>query len=456
MASDPKQSVMFPDLGVKPVEIEFTRPEQSSDGGLILLQAIDQRLGLTKRLAAAMRDGRQPGKVKHPLVELVRSRVFAIACGYPDGNDLDALRMDPILRLACGAEAPVDALASQPTVSRLESRVSRTDLLRGAIALSECVIARQAQRRGRRKVRKITIDMDPTEDPTYGDQQLTFFNAFYDNWCYLPMVTTLLFDDDPEHHLVAPVLRPGNATSSVGAIAILTRLIPRLRVAFPRAQIYVRLDGGFATPEVFDWLERERLLYVVNMAKNSVLNRLAEPLMEDVRRRSAATAQTETEYTEDCYQAGKWNAPRRVVIKAEVVQLAGREPRDNPRFVITNHRGSPKNVYWHYCQRGDMENRIKELHYGLGFDRTSCSSFSGNQFRNLLTAAAYVLFQELRAAAAKTAHARAQVPTLRDRLIKIAVSVVESVRRVLLEGPASFPNQHDWFKIATACGAVGG
>ncbi len=438
------------------VEVEFTRPDQSSDGGVVLLQAIDRKLGLTHRLASVLTDGRQSGKVKHPMLELIRSRVFAIACGYPDCNDLDTLRIDPVLRIVCGATEAPDVLASQPTLSRLENSVSRTDLLRAAYVLSDCVIARQANRRGRRKVRRITIDMDSTEDPTYGNQQLTFFNAFYDNWCYLPMVTTLQFEDEPDHHLVAPVLRPGNAHGSLGAIAIMKRLLPRLRSTFPRAVIRVRLDGGFATPEVFDWLEEHDLRYVVNMPKNSVLNVLAESLMKEVRKRSAASGRTETAYTEARYQAGKWDAPRRVVIKAEVVQLEGREPRDNPRFVITNDKRSPKNVYRYYCKRGDMENRIKELHYGLAFDRTSCSSFQANQFRNLLTAAAYVLFQGLRAAAAKTVYARAQVPTLRDRLIKIAVSLVESVRRFLLEGPASLPNRDDWFKVAIACGAVGG
>ena len=456
MASDSKQSVIFPNLAVKPVHVEFTRPEQSSDGGVILLQAIDRRLGLTERMASVLADRRQSGKVKHPMVELVRSRVYAIACGYPDCNDLDALRIDPVLRIVCGANEAADTLASQPTLSRLENSVSRTDLLRAAYELSDCVLAQQAKRRGRRKVREITIDMDSTEDPTYGDQQQTFFNAFYDNWCYLPMLTTLQFEDEPDHHLVAPVLRPGNANGSLGTIAILKRLVPRVRAAFPRAAIRVRLDGGFATPGVFDWLEQHSLGYVVNMPKNSVLNGLAEPLMKVVRQRSAATGKTETAYAENRYQAGKWASSRRVIIKAEVVQLEGREPRDNPRFVITNHKGSPKNIYRFYRKRGDMENRIKELHYGLGFDRTSCSSFQANQFRNLLTAAAYVLFQELRATAANTAYARAQVPTLRDRLIKIGVSLVESVRRFLLDGPASFPNRNDWFKIAMACGAVGG
>lgn len=456
MASEFQQSVIFAGLTAKPLEVEFTRPEQSSDGGLVLLQAIDKKLGLTQRLASAITDGRQSGKVKHPMLELIRSRVFAIACGYPDCNDLDTLRIDPVLRIACGAMEAADVLASQPTLSRLENNISRTDLLRGAYALSDCVIARQAKRRGRGKVRRITIDMDSTEDPTYGDQQQTFFNAFYDNWCYLPMLTTLQFEDESDHHLVAPVLRPGNAKGSLGAIAILKRLLPRLRATFPRAEIRVRMDGGFATPGLFAWLEEHDLRYIVNMPKNSVLNELAERLMKEVRLRSAATGRTETSYTEDYYKAGKWAAPRRVVIKAEVVQLEGREPRDNPRFVITNQKGSPKNVYRYYCKRGDMENRIKELHYGLAFDRTSCSSFDANQFRNLLTAAAYVLFQELRAAAAKTIYARAQVPTLRDRLIKIAVSLVESVRRFLLEGPASLPNRDDWFRIAMACGAVGG
>ena len=454
MSANKRQCVLFEGLFEKPMAIEFTRPGQSSDGGIVLLKAIDERLGLTERLAAAIRDTRQAGKVVHPIVTMLRERIFGIACGYPNGNDAARLTADPMMRLVSRDTAQEGvSLASQPTLSRLENEVRRTDLLRMAYALTDTVIEDERRRRRGRPVRRITIDMDPTEDPTYGDQQLTFFNAYYDNWCYLPMVTTITFDGEPEQIHVAPVLRPGNAKGSLGAIGILKRLIARLRAAFPGVRILVRMDGAFATPEVFDWMEAHQLEYLVNMAKNEVLKRFAEPLMKKVRRQVRASGQTERLYGEASYKAGKWKHARRVVIKAEVAVAPGKEPRDNPRFVIANLLLTPKHVYRRYGQRGDMENRIKELHDGLRFDLTSCTSFFANQFRLLLTSAAYVLYQQLRRLAAGTACAAAQVWTLRERLIKIGVTVRESVRRILLEGPLAYPWFATWRRVACRLGA---
>lgn len=457
MAIESQQSVLFDGVARKPVSVVFDRPAQSSDAGAILLGAIDQRLRLAERLAGCIPDRRQPHKVDHALVDLFRERIFAIACGYPDCNDATRLADDPVLKLVCQRDPNSgNALASQPTLSRFENARSRTDLLRIAYELTDIVISEERRRRRANKVRRITIDMDPTDDPTYGEQQLTFFNTHYDNYCYLPMVTTIQFDGEAEQILVAPVLRPGSATGSLGAISILKRLLPRLHRAFPRAQFRVRADGAFATPEFLDWLEAKDLEYLVNMPKNSVLNKLAEPLMNEVRARAEKTQHTETAFAEGLYQSGTWKHQRRVIIKAEVVALEGRPLRDNPRFVVNNLRNSPKATYRLYAQRGDMENRIKELHDGLDFDRTSCTAFLANQFRNLLTAAAYVLYQQLRRSAAGTDLAHAQVQTLRERLIKIGTTVLESVRRVVLQCPESFPWFTSWQKIAFACGALSG
>jgi hypothetical protein len=452
MAGKKRQPVLFEDLYDKPVSVQFTRPHQTSDGGVILLDAIDRRMGLIRRMAQAMRDSRQPGKLTYDLPTLLRERIFAIACGYPDGNDADRLAQDPALKLVCNLRD--SRLASQPTLSRFENDVTRTDLLRVALAMTDTIIDWERRKRRGQKVSRITIDMDPTEDPTYGDQQLTFFNAFYDNWCYLPMVTTIQFNDEAEQYQVAPVLRPGNARGSLGAIGILKRLIALLEQAFPGVTILVRLDGAFATPEVFDWLDAHDLLYVVNMAKNSVLKGFAEPLIKKARRLAQKTLRTATLYGECRYQAGNWKEPRRTVIKAEVVVNERGELRDNPRFVITRLSLSPKNVYRFYRQRGDAENRIKELHYDLRFDLTSCTRFEANQLRNLLTAAAYALYQQLRYEARRTDLARAQVGTLRERLIKVATLVSESVRRILLEMPKTFGWYDVWTQLALRLGAV--
>ncbi len=450
--------LLFPELFDRPVVAQFDRRQGSSDGGAILLKAADQRLGLTTTLARCLEDERQPGKVQHELCEMLTQRVMAIACGYADANDAARLASDPVHKLLVGRD-PVEGqdLASQPTLSRFENGPDRKQLLRMTEALADCVIERH-RRRLHGRARRITIDLDPTDDPTHGAQQLSFFNSHYDTYCYLPVVGFLTFNEEAEQFLVTAILRPGNAHGSRGAIGILRRLIERLVRAFPGAVLRVRLDGGFATPEVLDFLDRQPgLEYVVNMASNAVLNRFAEPAMRIARRRSKESGKTEHVYGECLYAAGEWSHRRRVIYKAEVVRLAEREPRDNPRFVITNLDQNPKWVYERvYCDRGDMENRIKELHYGMEIGRTSCTSFWANQFRVLMTAAAYVLMQELRLRLARTACARAQVWMLRDRLLKLGAHVVVSVRRIVLHLPRSFPYLHSFRRLALSLGAGSG
>src|SRR6266581_1527535 len=327
------QCLLFPGSFCKPVVAKFDQREGSSDGGALLLKAADRRYGLVDGLAACLRDERQAGKVDHSLRELLAQRVFSIACGYPDANDSARLSEDPIHKLLLDRD-PIEGrdLASQSTLSRFENGVGVKELYRSGEFLAESVIRRHA-RRLRHRPDRVTIDLDPTDDPTHGAQQLSFFNGHYDTWCYLPMMGFVSFNDE----------------------------------------------------------------------------------------------------------AGKWPGLRRVIIKAEVVRAVDKDPKDNPRFVITNMKQSPQWIYEHvYCQRGDVENRIKELH-DLEIDRTSCTSFWANQFRVLLTAAAYVLMQELRLRAAGTACARAQVAMLRERLLKLGARVLVSVRRVVVHLPASFP-----------------
>jgi hypothetical protein len=449
------QTVLFPDLFNKPLVATFDQPHASSDGGAILLKAAEARYGLIDGFARCLVDDRQPGKVRHTLEDLLAQRIYGLACGHPDANDADRLAEDPIHKLLLGRD-PLDGdpLASQPTISRFENQVGVQALYAMGRELAGNVIERH-QRRLQGRARRITIDLDPTDDPTHGAQQLTFFNGHYDCWCYLPLLAFLTFNDEAEQYLCAAILRPGNAPATRGARGTLSRLLNMLRVAFPRARFLVRLDGGFATPEIFDFLDAEPGLdYVVAMAANAVLARVAEPAMAQARVLSETSGETEHVYTETRYAAGTWGHLRRVVIKAEVVRLPGRDPRDNPRFVVTSLRSSPRFVYEQvYCGRGDIENRIKELHDGLQIGRTSCCRFWPNQLRVLLTAAAYVLMQELRLRAARTACARAQVTTLRERLLKLGVHVVRSVRRIVLHLPTSTPYLHAWRHIALALAA---
>ena len=447
------QTVLFADLADRPLVATFDQPHASSDGGAILLKAADRQLGLVAALAAVVPDARASTRVTHGVGDLMAQRIFAIACGHPDGNDADRLADDPIHKLLLGRD-PIDGgrLASQPTVSRFEHTAAPRTLLAMAHALADTVIARH---RRRRRVRLITIDLDVTEDQTHGAQQLTFFNGFYDHWCYLPLVGTLTFDDEARQYLVAAILRPGNAAGAAGAVSLLARLLPKLRRTFARARLRVRLDAGFATPAVFAYLEAAGVEYVVAMGGNPVLARHAESALVPLRALVATTQDTETTYTEAAYQAGSWAAPRRTIIKAEVVWHHGREPRDNPRFVITNLRQTPAWIYTHvYCARGDSENRLKELKLALAFGRTSCTTFWANQLRITLTAAAFVLCQELQLRADRTALRGAQIPRLRQALITIGVQVVRSVRRLVLHFPRSHPDASTWARLARALGAA--
>ena len=445
--------LLFPDLFDRPLTATFDIPNASSDGGAVLLKAADSRLGLIPRLADALVDGRQPGKVRHGLADLLGQRIYGLALGYEDANDAARLADDPMHKLLLGRD-PVsgDALASQPTLSRFENDVTRGELLAMGGALLETVLDRHRKRR--RKVRRITLDLDLTDDPTHGAQQLAFFNGFYGTWCYLPLLAFLTFDREREQYLCAAALRPGNAPTQQGALTLLKRIIGRLQERFPRARTLVRLDGGVAEPELFEFLDEVGVDYVVAMAKNKVLEREAELDLIVARVLSEYSGQTEHVYTDFRYAAGTWDRERRVVCKAEVVRLDGREPRLNARFVVTNLKGKARRVYERiYCLRGEAENRIKEL-FDVAIDRTSCTRFLANQLRVLLAAAAYVLLQELRLVAHGTAWARAQVATLRLDLLKIGVQIIASVRRLVLRLPAAFPYRDGWRTIALKSGAV--
>ena len=438
----------------QPVVARFDQPHASSDGGALLLKALDDRLGVTERLARSLRDPRQSGKIDHELIELVRQRVYGITCGYAVCNDAARVAQDPVHKLLLGRDPLAGPdLASQPTLSRFENAVGRPELYLAGVGLADLVIE-QHRARLRGRARRITIDLDPTDDPTHGQQEFSFFNGHYDTWCYLPLVATLTFNAEPTQYVVAAVLRPGNSPAKRGAIGLLRRLFTRLRAAFPRAILRVRLDGGFASPEVFAFLEAERVEYVVAMASNVRLVKRSRRLMGRARMRSKASGQTEHLYGETRYAARKWTRKRRVIIKAEVVRHPGRDPKNNPRFVVTNLADAPEAVYALYCGRGDMENRLKELQHGLALDRTSCHRFWANQFRVLLTLAAYILFQTLQAHAQGTACADAQVSTLRERLVKLAAWVERSERRIVVHLPATGGWLPTWQQIARRLAAA--
>ena len=439
----------------KPVIARFDQPQASSDGGAVLLKVIDDRIGLTWRLASAIRDRRQPGKVTHSLRDLLRQRVFGLACGYADCNDAARLADDPIHKLLLERDPLAGApLGSQPTLSRFENAVRRADLYRLGTAVADTVLLYHRDRLGA-GVRLITIDLDATDDPTHGQQELALFNGYYDTWCYLPLIATVTFNTEPLQHVVAAVLRPGTGAATRGVRGLLRRLFSKLRTLFPRARLRVRADAGFAEGKLLAFLDAAGVEYVLGLTGNRRLDQRVRRLLGRARMQARTSGETATLYGETRYAARRWARKRRIIMKAEVLCYPGRSRKDNPRFLVTNLPQRPGTVYTRvYCGRGDMENRLKELQHGVAMDRTSCARFAANQLRLLFSVAAYVLFQVLQLFARDTPVGPAQVSTLRAHLLKLAVWVERSVRRIVLHFPHACPWRDAWQRLAQALPAT--
>jgi len=302
-------------------------------------------------------------------------------------------------------------------------------------------------------VRLITIDLDATDDPTHGQQELALFNGYYDTWCYLPLIATVTFNTEPMQFVVGAVLRPGTGAATRGVRGLLRRLVAQLQGRFPRARLRVRADAGFAEAKLLTFLDRAGVEYVLGIPSNARLAKRVRRLLGRARMRARTTGETATLYGETRYAARRWDRKRRIIMKAEVLCYPGRSRKDNPRFLVTNLPHRPATVYTRlYCGRGDMENRLKELQAGVAMDRTSCSRFAANQLRLLLSVAAAVLFQVLQLCARATALGAAQIWILRERLLKVAVWVERSVRRIVLHLPQIFPWRETWQHLAHALG----
>lgn len=426
-----------------PITVAFDAPHISSDGGALLLRQMDDRLGLSERLAALLPDEREPRKVKHDRREQMRQRLYQIAVGYPDGNDAERLRHDPLLKSVCARSPHTTGLSSQPTLSRLENAV---DLRQLRTLVGE--IEEQYVRSFAVVPDVIVLDIDSTDDPTHGQQQLSFFHGYYDQHMDHPLV---IFDGE-RGQLVSVVRRPGNAHAARGAMGVLRRIIRRLKHRFPQTQIVVRGDSAFAVPRILRLLEelnRELggVAYVVGLAQNAVLLRSGAVALNEARRRFQATKPPVQLFDAFPYAAESWPQPRHVVMKAEV-----NEHGANPRFVVTAlSEFAPVLLYHAYCERGQCENFIKDFKNALQADRLSCSTVAANFFRLLEHAAAYVLLHALRTQVAPLAPqlGRAQFDTLRLQLLKVAALVSQSTRRLLVRLPFAFPLASLFRQLAT-------
>jgi len=422
-----------------PLEARFDGGRLTSDGGLPWLEQAETALGACAAVAAAIPEWRR-GPVRHSRETLVRQRVFQIACGYEDQDDADALRTDPLLKLVCGRLPETGAaLASQPTLSRLENAVDRNSCYRLALALGELYL-RERERQG--IPTRIVLDLDGTDDPTHGAQEGSAYHGYYRQHMYHPL---LVFDGET-HQLITAVLRRGNTHGSTGVKAVLRRIVAALRARWPGVRIEVRLDSGGAVPAIYEWCEREGIPYTIGLVTNPRLTALAAPLAAEAQRQRAESGAEKVRlFGEVTYQAESWDHPRRVVIKAEALAKG-----PNTRFVVTTRSDPPEALYDWYVDRGDAENAIKDLKVACFADRLSDHRFWANQFRLLLHAVAYWLLDTVRRWLAAMHVERMQLDTLRLRLLKIGGRVSQLHDRVRLRLASSHPGQPLWDSLA-AC-----
>jgi hypothetical protein len=424
--------MVFPFYKHKALTANFKGGDLSSDGGMLLIRQLDERLRIVDRVAATVTDRRDQRYIDHELLSLMRQRIYQLAAGYEDCNDATALRTDPVFKLCCDRTSDAsDALGSQPTLSRLENSITARELYGLGETLIELYLSRFAK-----APKRIILDIDSTDDPTYGSQQLSFFNGFYREHMYHP----LLIFDGQRGDLLAAVLRPGNAGASTDLMPVLRRLIARLRARWKHVKIIIRADAGFAIPDLYTFCESQALSYVVGFFGIEPLKTLNKANVARAQRRYQATRQKVRHLTSTLYRARAWNRRRRVLMKTEV-----NAEGVNERFVVTNLRGKALRLYDFYAQRGQVENQmIKELKLDLRADRLSCHRFLANQFRLLLHGVAYVLLHRLRGALQRTNWATARIDSLRLRLLKIGARVVTSCRRVWVMLASGYPYQQLW------------
>ena len=417
-------SLRFPRVSRRRVEADFTGGDISSDGGVLLLRQADEKVGLTRALSKALADPRRRGRCAHSQRDLLRQRMYALALGYEDLNDHKALRRDAALQTAVGR---LDELASAPTLCRFEQRMDRETAWR----MHE-VLFRQFVASHENAPRRLVLDFDATDDAVHGMQEGRFFHGYYDRYCFLPLYVFC------GRQLLVSYLRPSNADGAKHAWAILALLVKRLRAVWPKTRIVFRGDSGFCRWRMLTWCERHGVDYVVGIARNKRLERLAAPHLDQAEADYERSGQKQRHFHELRYGARTWDRQRRIILKAEV----SRQGR-NPRFVVTNLHQSGRYLYDRlYCARGEMENRIKEQQLQLFADRTSCHRWWPNQFRLLLSSAAYTLMEAMRRLALKnTELANAQVATIRLKLLKIGAVILRNTRRIRFLLASAYPCQ---------------
>jgi hypothetical protein len=427
---------MLPLPGLSPVSgktivAKFDGGLLSSDGGILILREVEQRLRVADRIAACIRDQRAPDQITHSLADIIGFRLLMIAAGYEDGNDANSLRSDPMFKMAMDLSPSDRELCSQSTISRLENLPDARALLRIGRAMVDlyCDSFRQVPKR-------ITLDIDDTFDAVHGGQQLRLFNAHYDEYGFQPIVVF-----DGEGRFITAVLRPAKRPGGKEIRPFLRRLLRAIRANWPRVQILLRGDSHYCCPEVLDWCRANGIDYILGVAPTTTLRRHIEGLEASTKARfEIAPKEGKLRRFKEFFDgAGSWSRVERIIARVEV----GTEGPDT-RFVVTNLKLRNARVLYEdvYCRRGQAENHIKSWKTHLAADRTSCTKATANQFRLFLHAGAYWLMWGLRASMPKRSMWRvAQFDTLRLRLIKIAARVVEMKTMIKVHLPTSCPAQ---------------
>ena len=413
----------------KNIEISFTGADISSDGGLLLLKECEKQVGIIKSITSCLKDDRNSSYVQHSYEQMLTQRIFQIAAGYEDADDCDSLRSDDILKL-CTGKLPSDKnLASQPTMSRFENAPTCGDLYRIGVAFLDNFINSYTE-----EPSIIILDADDTNSNVYGSQQLTLYNDYYKEACYMP----LHIYEGISGKLVTTILKPGRRSKNVNVFAILTRIITRIRNKWKNTVIIIRGDGHFCNHQLMDWCkDKENTNFITGLTGNARLHKLADITIKSAVNQYERTKKPVKMYHSFDYKAEKWNNSQRVVVKVEINNKG-----KNIRYIVSDLREwKTKQLYEDgYCARGAMELRIKDHKRYLQSDTMSCMEFGANQFRLFLHSAAYVLLHALRKNILwSTEYAKSTFKTIREKIIKVAAYVKEMKTKIKIELPASCP-----------------
>lgn len=412
------------------IEINFSGGEISSDGGSLLLREADRKLRLTESLAGLFPDKRNPDRIRHSTLTMLKQRIYGIALGYEDLNDHDKLRKCSALQTA---SERLEDMASSATLCRFENGVDRNFIVEAHKVIIDKFIESFTG-----TPKELVLDFDATDDEVHGHQEGRFYHGYYRHNCFLPLYVFC------NKKLLVSYLRTSNQDQAKHSWAILALLVKRFRMKWPEVEIVFRGDSGFCRHRMLDWCDKHGIKYIIGQAQNSRLNKLLESTMEQAREEYKRTKEKQRYFAEFLYKAGSWSRERKIVGKAEITYLG-----ENPRYVVTNIEGKASDLYENlYCERGNMENRIKEQQLELFADRTSCHKWWPNQFRMILSSLAYTLIEYIRDKFLEgTELATAQVRTIRLKLFKIGGVIIRNTRRIKFLLSSSYPYQHLWGTI---------